>query len=74
MSDDLQYITRLMRIRCDKGTMDNYINVDRDHGVLAGGEIAACIKCKRPYEKKYHSLWELRIGLEPGANVSGKGL
>ena len=32
MSDDLQYITRLMRIRCDKGTMDNYINVDRDHG------------------------------------------
>ena len=46
MSDDLQYITRLMRIRCDKGTMDNYINVDRDHGVLAGGRSAACIKCK----------------------------
>ena len=39
MSDDLQYITRLMRIRCDKGTMDNYINVDRDHGVLAGGDM-----------------------------------
>lgn len=39
MSDDLQYITRLMRIRCDKGTMDNYINVDRDHGVLAGGDL-----------------------------------
>ncbi|MFR4440784.1 MAG: hypothetical protein ACLT46_13775 [Hungatella sp.] len=58
MSDDLQYITRLMRIRCDKGTMDNYINVDRDHGVLAGGDMT-CIKCKRPYEKKYHPLRKL---------------
>ena len=43
MSDDLQYITRLMRIRCDKGTMDNYINVDRDHGVLAGGDLQALL-------------------------------
>lgn len=39
MSDDLQYITRRMRIRCDKGTMDNYINVGRDHGVLVGGNL-----------------------------------
>ncbi len=38
MADDPKYITRLMRIRCTKGTMDNYINVDVDHGVLAGAE------------------------------------
>ena len=38
MVDDPKYITRLMRIRCDKGTMDNYINVGTDHGVLAGAD------------------------------------
>lgn len=38
MAGDPQYITRLMRIRCNKGTMDNYINVGTDHGVLAGAE------------------------------------
>ena len=38
MADDPKYITRLMRIRCSKGTMDNYINVGTDHGVLAGAE------------------------------------
>lgn len=51
MSDDLQYITRLMRIRCDKGTMDNYINVDRDHGVLAGGELQPVLNANDHTEK-----------------------
>lgn len=39
--DDPKYITRLMRMECDKGTMQNYINVGRDHGVLAGGNCDA---------------------------------
>ncbi|MGN0304666.1 MAG: PAAR-like protein [Lachnospiraceae bacterium] len=39
MADDPKYITRLMRIRCSKGTMDNYINVGTDHGVLAGPDL-----------------------------------
>lgn len=38
MAGDPKYITRLMRIRCSKGTMDNYINVGTDHGVLAGAD------------------------------------
>lgn len=38
MAEDPKYITRLMRIRCSMGTMDNYINVGTDHGVLAGAE------------------------------------
>lgn len=38
MADDPKYAMRLMRIRCSKGTMDNYINIERDHGVLAGGD------------------------------------
>ena len=37
MEDEPRYITRLMLIQCDKGTMSNYINVGQDHGVLAGG-------------------------------------
>lgn len=36
MADDPKYVTRLMRISCTKGTMENYINVGTDHGVLAG--------------------------------------
>lgn len=36
MEDEPRYITRLMLIQCDKGTMSNYINVGQDHGVLAG--------------------------------------
>lgn len=38
MAEDPKYITRLMRIRCDKGTMDNYINIETDHGVVAGAD------------------------------------
>lgn len=30
------YVHRLMRIRCTHGSIDNYINLPRDHGVLAG--------------------------------------
>lgn len=37
MEDEPRYITRLMLIQCDKGTMSNYINVGQDHGVIAGG-------------------------------------
>lgn len=36
-NDDPKYITRLMKMECDKGTVKNYINVGTDHGVLAGG-------------------------------------
>lgn len=36
-NDDPKYITRLMKMECDKGTVRNYINVGTDHGVLAGG-------------------------------------
>ncbi len=36
-NDEPRYITRLMKMECDKGTVKNYINVDTDHGVLAGG-------------------------------------
>lgn len=32
------YVHRLMRIRCNHGSMDNYINIEQDHGVLAGEE------------------------------------
>ncbi len=35
--DEPRYITRLMKMECDMGTVQNYINVDKDHGVLAGG-------------------------------------
>lgn len=40
-NDEPRYITRLMRMKCDMGTMQNYINVDKDHGVLAGGNCDA---------------------------------
>lgn len=30
------YVHRLMRIRCTHGSIDNYINLPKDHGVLAG--------------------------------------
>lgn len=30
------YVHRLMRIRCSHGSIDNYINIPTDHGVLAG--------------------------------------
>ncbi len=40
-NDDPKYITRLMRMRCDKGTKQNYINVGTDHGILAGGNCDA---------------------------------
>lgn len=30
------YVHRLMRIRCTHGSIDNYINLPTDHGVLAG--------------------------------------
>lgn len=36
-NDEPKYITRLMKMECDKGTVKNYINVGTDHGVLAGG-------------------------------------
>ena len=36
-NDEPKYITRLMKMQCDKGTVKNYINVGTDHGVLAGG-------------------------------------
>lgn len=35
-NDEPKYITRLMKMECDKGTVENYINVGTDHGVLAG--------------------------------------
>lgn len=38
MTDDSKYVTRLMKIRCTKGTMENYINVGRDHGILVGAD------------------------------------
>lgn len=38
MAKDSNYVMRLMRARCSCGTMDNYLNVGRDHGVLAGAE------------------------------------
>ena len=30
------YVHRLMRIRCSHGSIDNYINIPTDHGVMAG--------------------------------------
>lgn len=30
------YVHRLMRIRCSHGSIDNYINIPTDHGVVAG--------------------------------------
>lgn len=39
-NDEPRYITRLMKMECDMGTVKNYINVDKDHGVLAGGNEA----------------------------------
>lgn len=38
MAGDSKYVTRLMKMRCSMGTMENYINCERDHGVLAGAE------------------------------------
>lgn len=40
-NDEPRYITRLMKMECDMGTVKNYINVDKDHGVLAGGNCDA---------------------------------
>lgn len=39
MAKDPIYAMRLMRIRCDKGTMDNYMNIEQDHGVLGGEDM-----------------------------------
>lgn len=33
-----KYVQRLMRIRCSHGSKDNYINIGKDHGVLAGAD------------------------------------
>lgn len=33
---DNKYVHRLMRARCSCGSMDNYLNIETDHGVLAG--------------------------------------
>ena len=37
--DDQKYVTRLMRARCSKGTMENYLNVDIDHGIVVGADV-----------------------------------
>ena len=37
--DDQKYVTRLMRARCSKGTMENYLNVDIDHGIVVGADL-----------------------------------
>lgn len=37
--DDQKYVTRLMRARCSKGTMENYLNVDIDHGIVVGADM-----------------------------------
>lgn len=37
--DDQKYVTRLMRARCSKGTMENYLNVDLDHGIVVGADM-----------------------------------
>lgn len=38
MSGNTQYVMRLYRARCKCGTLDNYLNIPRDHGILAGAE------------------------------------
>lgn len=35
---DNKYVHRLMRARCSCGSLDNYLNIETDHGVLAGEE------------------------------------
>lgn len=30
------YVVRLMKIKCSMGTVENYINVDIDHGIFVG--------------------------------------
>lgn len=37
--DDQKYVTRLMRARCSKGTMENYLNIDIDHGIVVGADV-----------------------------------
>ncbi|MBO5145202.1 MAG: DUF4280 domain-containing protein [Lachnospiraceae bacterium] len=39
--DEPKYITRLMKMECSMGTVQNYINVGQDHGILAGGNCDA---------------------------------
>lgn len=39
MMDDQKYVTRLMRARCSKGTIENYLNVDIDHGIVVGADM-----------------------------------
>lgn len=38
MAGNSNYVLRLMRARCTFGTMDNYLNTDKDHGVRAGAD------------------------------------
>ena len=38
MSEKKQYVVRLMMAKCSLGTMDNYLNVDYDHGIIFGVE------------------------------------
>lgn len=33
-----KYVVRAMRAKCDQGTMENYLNVERGHGVLYDGQ------------------------------------
>lgn len=35
---DKNYVTMYTKVRCDMGCMDNYLNVDIDHGVYKIGE------------------------------------
>lgn len=37
--DDQKYVTRLMRARCSCGTIVNYLNIGRDHGILVGADM-----------------------------------
>ncbi|MFI3172760.1 MAG: PAAR-like protein [Eubacteriales bacterium] len=39
MSANKNYVYRLMCARCDCGTMDNYLNIKKDHGILVNEDM-----------------------------------
>lgn len=38
MAGGKKYVVRAMKAKCDQGTMENYLNVERGHGLLYGDQ------------------------------------
>lgn len=53
MADDKEYVKRLMRISCSCGSIDNYINIPQDHGVVTGEDQQPLMNANDHVAKKH---------------------